>query len=56
MEKYKYRALNSKGRPIRGVLGAMNENDLFNQLQSAGLDLISATPLSKKKSKTHFFA
>lgn len=54
MEKYKYRALNSKGRPIRGVLGAMNENDLFNQLQSAGLDLISATPLSKKKSKTHF--
>lgn len=54
MEKYKYRALNSKGRPIRGVLGAMNENDLFNQLQSAGLDLISATPLSRKKSKGHF--
>lgn len=54
MEKYKYRALNSKGRPIRGVLGAMNENDLFNQLQSAGLDLISASPLSKKKSKTPF--
>lgn len=54
MEKYKYRALNAKGRPIRGVLGAVNENDLFNQLQTAGLELISATPLSKKKSKTHF--
>jgi type IV pilus assembly protein PilC len=53
MEKYKYRALNSKGRPIRGMLGAVNENDLFNQLQSAGLDLISATPLSKKKGKVH---
>ncbi len=54
MEKYKYRALNAKGRPIRGVLGAVNENDLFNQLQSAGLELVSCTPLSKKKSKTHF--
>ncbi len=54
MEKYKYRALNAKGRPIRGVLGAVNENDLFNQLQTAGLELISATPLSKKKGKTHF--
>ena len=54
MEKFKYRALNTKGRPIRGVLGAINENDLFNQLQSAGLELISATPLSKKKSKAHF--
>ena len=51
MEKFKYRALNNKGRPIRGVLGAVNENDLFNQLQSAGLELISATALSKKKSK-----
>lgn len=51
MEKYKYRALNAKGRPIRGVLGAVNENDLFNQLQSANLELVSCTPLSKKKSK-----
>lgn len=51
MEKYKYRALNAKGRPIRGVLGAVNENDLFNQLQSAGLELVSCTALSKKKSK-----
>lgn len=54
MEKYKYRALNAKGRPIKGVLGAMNETDLFNQLQTAGLELVSATPLSKKKGKTHF--
>ncbi|PZQ43387.1 MAG: type II secretion system F family protein [Micavibrio aeruginosavorus] len=51
MEKYKYRALNAKGRPIRGVLGAVNENDLFSQLQSAGLELVSCTPLSKKKTK-----
>ena len=54
MEKYKYKALNAKGRPIRGVLGAVNENDLFNQLQSANLELVSCTPLSKKKGKSHF--
>ncbi len=54
MEKYKYKALNAKGRPIRGVLGAVNENDLFNQLQAAGLDLVSCTPLSKKTSKNRF--
>lgn len=53
MEKYKYRALNARGRPIKGVLAAINENDLFNQLQSAGLELVSATPLSKKKGKSH---
>ena len=51
MEKFKYRALNAKGRPIKGVLGAVNENDLYNQLQAAGLDLVSCTPLSKKTSK-----
>ena len=51
MEKFKYKALNAKGRPIKGVLGAINENDLFNQLQAAGLDLVSCTLLSKKKSK-----
>ena len=56
MEKYKYRALNAKGRPIRGVLGAVNENDLFNQLQSANLELVSCTPLSKKKGKGHLLA
>lgn len=53
MEKYKYRALNANGRPIKGVLGAMNENDLFKQLQAAGLELVSASPLSKKKGKSH---
>lgn len=52
MEKYKYKALNSKGRPIKGVLGAVNENDLFNQLQSANLELVSCVALSSKKSKS----
>ncbi len=48
MEKYKYRAMNEAGRPVRGVLSAANENDLFSQLQSAGLELVSCSPVSKK--------
>jgi type IV pilus assembly protein PilC len=51
MEKYKYRAINAKGRPVRGVLGAMHETDLFNQLQAAGLELVSCSPLSKRRGK-----
>ena len=52
MEKYKYKALNAKGRPIRGVLSAVNENDLYKQLQTAGLELVSSTLLSKKTTKS----
>ena len=55
MEKYKYKALNASGRPIRGVLSASNENDLFNQLQSAGLELVNCTVLSKKTTKSRAF-
>lgn len=50
MERYKYRAYNSKGRPIKGVISAVNETDLFNQLQSAGLELVSCAPVSTKAS------
>ncbi len=52
MEKFKYKALNSKGRPIKGVLAAVNENDLFNQLQAANLELVSCLALSSRKSKS----
>ena len=33
---------------MRGVISAQNEVDLFNQLQSAGMELISCKPVSKK--------
>ncbi len=49
MQRYKYRAINNKGRPIRGMISAANEVDLHNQLQSAGLELIQCAPLNKKK-------
>lgn len=48
-ERYKYRAINNKGRPVRGVISAANEVDLYNQLQSAGMELVQCAALSKKK-------
>ncbi|NCC22977.1 MAG: type II secretion system F family protein [Alphaproteobacteria bacterium] len=48
MERYKYRAINSRGRPVRGVVSAANEVDLYNQLQSAGMELLQCAPLGKK--------
>lgn len=56
MEKYKYRALNAKGRPVKGVLSAMNEADLSKQLQSAGMELITFSELSKKRGPSHMLA
>jgi type IV pilus assembly protein PilC len=50
MEKYKYRAINDMGKPVRGVLTAANEQDLFAQLQDAGLELISCSNMAAKKS------
>lgn len=47
--RYKYRAINIKGRPIRGVIMAANESDLYKQLQAARLELIQCAPLEKKK-------
>ena len=52
MERYKYRAINNKGRPIRGVISAQSEVDLYNQLQSAGLELIQCAPLNIEKNKS----
>src|SRR5262245_46745828 len=49
VERYKYRAINARGRPIRGMISAANEADLYNQLQSAGLELIDCAPLDRKK-------
>jgi type IV pilus assembly protein PilC len=40
MDQYKYRALNSNGRQVKGMVGAKNEYDLFEQLQTVGLELI----------------
>lgn len=47
MQRYKYRAINSKGRPIRGSIAAASEVDLYKQLQSAGLELIDCSVLGE---------
>lgn len=49
MQRYKYKAVNMKGRPVRGVVAAINEVDLHNQLQAAGLELLQCAPLDKQK-------
>jgi len=51
LEKYKYRAVNDAGRPIRGVLTAANETDLFNQLQAMSLELVQCSPVKSKTGK-----
>lgn len=48
IERYKYRALNAKGRPIRGLISAGGEVDLYNQLQAAGLELVDCSVISQK--------
>ncbi len=47
MDRYKYRAINESGRPIRGVLSAGSEVDLYQQLQTVGLELIDCSQLGK---------
>lgn len=49
MERYNYRAINQKGRPVRGTIAAANEADLFQQLQASGLELIDCKPISDKR-------
>jgi type IV pilus assembly protein PilC len=49
VERYRYKALNAMGRPVRGVISAANENDLFAQLRGAGMELVSCKALSQQK-------
>lgn len=54
MDRYKYRAMNSKGRPVRGVVVAANEADLMNRLAETGLELIDCSPVAQKKGLLSF--
>ncbi len=47
IERYKYKAINQQGRPIRGAVAAASEADLYQQLQSAGLELIDCSIIGK---------
>jgi type IV pilus assembly protein PilC len=42
MPFYNYRAMNERGRMVRGQLNASNENDLYQRLRDTGLELVAA--------------
>lgn len=49
MPRYKYRAMSSRGRPVRGMISAVSEIDLYNQLQSAKLELVQCSAMNERK-------
>ncbi len=49
MPRFKYRAVNQRGRPTRGVISASNESDLSKQLQAAGMELVRCAEISESK-------
>lgn len=48
-QRFKYRGINMKGRPVRGVMGAASEVDLYARLQSSGIELVQCSSMDKKK-------
>ncbi len=50
MPKFSYRAVNAKGRPMRGVVTAANESDLATRLEEGGLALVDCKEVSEKSS------
>ncbi len=51
MPRFTYRAVNEKGRPVRGVVTAANETDLFNRLSESSLSLVDCKKMDEKASK-----
>ncbi len=51
MPKFSYRAINPSGRPVRGVVSAANESDLFNRLNEGGMSLLDCKEMSEKSGK-----
>ena len=50
MSKYRYTAVNDKGRTVRGVMAANDETDLYEKLKSKENYLISAREAAERKS------
>ncbi len=56
MPKFKYRALNTQGRPARGIVEAANESDLFSRLEEGGMTLIDCKEISENAGAVAGFA
>ncbi|MEM6812572.1 MAG: type II secretion system F family protein [Pseudomonadota bacterium] len=50
VSRFKYKAIKANGQPVRGVLTAANQNDLYSQLQMANMELVSCSEIKEKKS------
>ncbi|MCB9964021.1 MAG: type II secretion system F family protein [Rhodospirillales bacterium] len=50
MKKFKYKAINQKGRPVSGVISAASEGALYKQLQVVNLELVSCAEVGGKRS------
>ena len=42
-KSYKYKAVNEKGRIVRGIMNAQNDIDLHRRLDSSGYQLLAAS-------------
>ena len=51
MGKFTYRAVNDKGRPVRGTISAANQTALASMLEGSGMVLVDCKELSEKNSK-----
>ncbi len=49
MKQFRYRAINAKGRQIKGAVTAVNEANLHKQLQTVGLELVQCSVVKQKK-------
>lgn len=49
MKRYKYKAINATGHPVRGMISASGEGDLYNQLAESGLELVSCSEVGGTK-------
>lgn len=49
MPQYAYRAINDRGRSVRGKITAANENDLFQQLRAISLELVDTREVTDSK-------
>ncbi|MGC2856818.1 type II secretion system F family protein [Novispirillum sp. DQ9] len=56
MPQYAYRAINDRGRSVRGKMNAANDNDLFQQLRGIGLELVDSREVSESKLRVAFAA
>ncbi|MGE4313859.1 MAG: type II secretion system F family protein, partial [Pseudobdellovibrionaceae bacterium] len=54
MHQFRYRAINNKGRQVKGIVAAANESDLYAQLSAAGLELLSCAQVRERNQITVF--